>query len=370
MEDKKYMVVIEGVLDAWREEDVRRNLAYLFSIDESEVGRIFTNLPRVLKRGLTWDAAQKYKTAISKAGAACHIQFAGGAAEEKNTHKWEEKPKAQHEEPPPSEEDDEERQPPPRITHMELGGIHHIKYERESIAHVPFSSQIPGVFIYPLLGQGKWVLIAGALFFIIAGVIPFMGVLIKVILIGYMCAFMMKIITTSSCGEKALPDWPEFTNFIDDIIRPAFMVLAVFIVSNLPVIAYVVSYSAFGDGFLSFDADMGNPIIYPAIFIFIVAGMLYFPMAVLAVSMTNTFGAVSPHIVIPSIFRVPVEYLMLCGVLLAIYLVKVAVGWVVGIPYVGPIISMFVTFYFYAVEMRLVGLLYYSEKERLGWDFH
>lgn len=93
-------------------------------------------------------------------------------------------------------------------------------------------------------------------------------------------------------------------------------------------------------------------------------------MALLAVAVTDNFLALSPHVVMPSIFRVLLPYLLAC-VLLGL-LVGLRVGFQllmnsVPIPFLPSIILGFVSLYFLVIEMRILGLLFRSYRERLGW---
>ena len=93
-------------------------------------------------------------------------------------------------------------------------------------------------------------------------------------------------------------------------------------------------------------------------------------MAMLAVAMADSLTGLNPLFVIPSICKVPLEYLVACCVVLVIYAVKLAVGFVLAflsIPLVTALLSGFLSLYFLTVEMRLLGTLYYTRKDRLNW---
>jgi len=87
-------------------------------------------------------------------------------------------------------------------------------------------------------------------------------------------------------------------------------------------------------------------------------------------AMADSLTGLNPLFVIPSICRVPLEYLVACCVVLVIYAVKLAVGLVLvflSIPLVTALLSGFLSLYFLTVEMRLLGTLYYTRKDRLNW---
>ena len=76
-----YNVVFEGAIsNGYKIEDVKRNLATLFKIDETKADRLFAKQKVVLKKGLDYDSALKYRQAILKTGAVCRewTNAAGG----------------------------------------------------------------------------------------------------------------------------------------------------------------------------------------------------------------------------------------------------------------------------------------------------
>ena len=93
-------------------------------------------------------------------------------------------------------------------------------------------------------------------------------------------------------------------------------------------------------------------------------------MALLAVAVTDSFLALSPHIVVPAIVRIFFPYLVACLILAA--LAALRMGMVYGLAKV-PILLLpividgFVSLYFLIVEMRILGLLFRSYRGRLGW---
>ena len=76
-----YNVVFEGAIsDGYKIADVKRNLAALFKIDERRADILFTKPKVVLKKGIDFDSAQKYRQAILKTGAICNVREAVAAS--------------------------------------------------------------------------------------------------------------------------------------------------------------------------------------------------------------------------------------------------------------------------------------------------
>ena len=70
-----YNVIFEGNISSrYQLQDVKRNLAALFKIDEKKVDVLFAKSQVVLKKGLDHDSAQKYRKALLKTGALCTVK--------------------------------------------------------------------------------------------------------------------------------------------------------------------------------------------------------------------------------------------------------------------------------------------------------
>ena len=226
----------------------------------------------------------------------------------------------------------------------------------------PFFELLPGAFFYPFEGNGKILLIAGAIFFWLLELIvsiSLFGFFIMLFISGYLIAYMFRIIGSSANGDKELPDWPDFSDFWSDIVHPLSLVSATVVVCSLPVNFYFFLFPRSGQSIFLTD---------PLFWIAIIAGLLYFPMGLLAVALFNRVLALNPLLVIVSILKVPKEYLVACVILLFVYgaslLSKAISGY---IPFFGQLLGWFLSLYFLMIEMRILGLIYYVNKKRLRW---
>jgi hypothetical protein len=117
-----------------------------------------------------------------------------------------------------------------------------------------------------------------------------------------------------------------------------------------------------------------------------VFGCLYFPMSFLAVAMKDTVMAANPLLVIPAIFKMPLEYLVASVLLMSVFALR-QLGNIVSSVAEGVTFSTrdmsvlflaigvqaawaFGSIYLLTVSMRILGLLYISKKERFGWFSH
>jgi hypothetical protein len=227
----------------------------------------------------------------------------------------------------------------------------------EKLPSNPFFDQLPGVFVYPFQGHGKYILIAGVIFFLILKMLsfmPFIGFFIAIFAGGYLGAYMMKIIISSSDGKVEAPDWPDFSDFWDDILKPFFLLLSTVVFSFSPVLIYVL---LFRPGF-SLSA-------VPVLLFLLMVGLFYMPMSLIAVSLSQTVRSLNPFLVIPSIRKVLLDYVIAMAVLVLIAIVQKYL--VLPVPVIGFVVGHFVSFYFLMVEMRILGLIYYTNQERFNW---
>ena len=102
--------------------------------------------------------------------------------------------------------------------------------------------------------------------------------------------------------------------------------------------------------------------------VLLMAALFMMPMAWLAISMHETVAGLSPHVVIPSILRIPGTYMIVFVELVILVAVNVVLEMVFDkIPIVGGFLSSFLSIYFMMVVCRLLGTMYYLNRKRIGW---
>lgn len=235
---------------------------------------------------------------------------------------------------------------------------------------VRFFPELPKAFAYPFSTEGMVLLCVGTIFYLFlefVGYVSRMGglfglagvIIITVFGFGYFFAYMKRIITSTGEGSDEMPDWPDFTDWSDDILIPFFQMISTAVFSFLPAIVIMVAtiqgYEALGLALI------------PAILF----GCVYYPMGLLSVAMHDTVAGLNPVLVIVSIFRVFKEYVVTCLVLGAVFAVRVATAvllpMIMPIPVVPYVIAGFAGLYLLVVLMRIIGLLYLAKKDELGW---
>jgi hypothetical protein len=230
---------------------------------------------------------------------------------------------------------------------------------------------LPGVFAYPFKGAGVFVLIVctiviSALDFVSAG---WLAIFAKAAFFGYLFAFMQNIIHSTASADEEIPGWPAFDGLLGGFFRLAGAALVSF-GAALALLVIPLFHEEPSDTSIFFIPSL-------------IFGCLYFPMALLAVAMKDTPFAANPLLVIPTIFKVPLEYLVtviLLGVVMAIYASGSPLIHAIfprelrthSMPklfaYLGSkALWSFINVYLLAVTVRILGLLYLTKKQKFGW---
>jgi hypothetical protein len=223
---------------------------------------------------------------------------------------------------------------------------------------VSFAGAMAQAFTYPFNRDGTILLVSGTLFFWFMQLftLGILGVVVSVLLTGYLCAYFFSVVTTSANGDPALPPWPDFSNAWEDILQPMFLFA-------------ITALLCFGPALL---ASRQFPVDHAARSVIVwtlgITGALYFPMALLAVVMSDSLAGLNPLLVIPSALKVINHYVLACAALGLAFLLDAGVSSVAErIPLVGGIIAGFFALYSSVVAFRILGMLYYLHRERLGW---
>lgn len=233
-----------------------------------------------------------------------------------------------------------------------------------------FFSRLPGAFIYPFKGFGSVILVLAtiaflALEFVSAGIFT---IFLTMAVYGFVFLFMQNIIHTTVSDENESLGFPT----VDGLFGAFFQLAGTVVVSfGLPIALLVAK--AF--------ADVDIPV--AAIVATMLLGCFYFPMAFLAVAMKDSVMAANPLVVIPTIFRIPLEYMVASILLMGVYGVRVLGDMAAGVAgdvslstrdmsvllmtLAGQGLWALISVYLLTVSMRILGLLYISKKHKFGW---
>jgi hypothetical protein len=238
-----------------------------------------------------------------------------------------------------------------------------VQFERS--AERGFFASLPGAFIYPFRGFGSVIVIFATIIFAGLDLVP--SIWAKIALYGLMFLYMQNIIHTTTSDEKEPLGFPEVDGLGGAALQLAGTVLMSF---GIPIGLVVARF---------FDVEIPAE----AIIATVILGCLYFPMAFLAVAMKDSVAAGNPLVVIPSIMKIPGPYCVTSLLLVGIYgfeklggIVSSLAGNVtfstrdmstlfiaIGVQVVWAFLSL----YLLTVNMRILGLMYNSKKDELGW---
>jgi hypothetical protein len=240
-----------------------------------------------------------------------------------------------------------------------------LPYEADLTQALPversFKEMIPDAFVYPFRGVGPFFIILFGLMIPGVELVSRFSLLVRIcslMFYGYFYACLQNFVVTSTLGESK-PSWPDVTSVGQDVLGPFFRFFCMGALIAGPSLGLVALLAA--------GQEWAGWLIIPSL---VLAG-IYFPMALLAVCVYDSLAALNPLLIIPSILKVPLQYLLVLAVLGVTVLVKFGGDILLTLvikDYIFPdIISSLLGIYFLMVKMRLLGSLYLCNKAKLGW---
>jgi FHA domain len=239
-----------------------------------------------------------------------------------------------------------------------------VRFERP--VQKSFFASLPGAAIYPFRGFGAGILIITTI--ILAGLefFRFGWVMItsRILFVGFLYLFMQNILHTTASDENEPLGLPSTSEILSGAFQ---MVVTVLFVFGLPIGLLIARL---------LDVDLPvSAIIASWLF-----SCLYFPMAFLAVAMKDTVIAANPLIVLPAMMRAPLHYLTAVVIFVGVFTLRAFGGALIGdidftthemgtllLGMVMVAVWKFACVYLLTVSIRVLGLFYNANKERLGW---
>jgi hypothetical protein len=243
---------------------------------------------------------------------------------------------------------------------------------QDSPAEETFMSQLRDAFAYPFKGNGPILLVGGVIFLFAlgfaqhaagyAGPYGFVaGAAVGIFLVGYVFSYAKSIITSTANGDSKPPDWPDCTDWSQDIVSPFGQCVALIALSFGPAIV------------LNWWHPWNETFAYAMKLTAIGWGALLAPMGMLALAMFDSIGALNPVALVWSILRVPFYYLIVAAVfelVFGIFFITANIIASLPVPILSGAVADFLGLYFIVVGMRILGLLYWTKKEEFGWFKH
>ena len=184
---------------------------------------------------------------------------------------------------------------------------------------------------------------------------PILGALASILIAGYFCAIYFEIIHTTTTGGSEAPDFPEITSVLEDLLYPALQVVMVYLFSFAPLLAY--SYFVV--------EPQQDPVIYYSL---LALSVIYAPMAMLAVVVLGNPLALSPHVVIPAIFRAGFLYWVVVCLICLLYLAELIAGYYLANQFiVGPVVLAVIAIYAFMTNARALGVVFREREKELNW---
>jgi hypothetical protein len=238
--------------------------------------------------------------------------------------------------------------------------------QRATAAEMTFIQGALGAFGYPLRASGGVLILAGAVALtltdyarFLAGYAPLLGLVALVFLFigvtGYLFAFAKDVVATSAQGEASLPSWPEVTSPADFAV-PCGQFLALALICFGPLLVW--------EKWQPEDTSIWISVLLTA------AGAFYFPMALVGVALADSIAGVNPAVIVPSILKILGHYLMAFALVVLLVAAQWAGEWLarrMAIPLLPTFLAELITLYLIVVTARVLGIMYYVNRERLGW---
>lgn len=234
-------------------------------------------------------------------------------------------------------------------------------------------------FIWPFKGAGGWILGTGTVlltFLDLGSKFGFgLGWLIAVVFkIGFFGMLLIHVIRTSCDNEEDHLDWPDLSGFGEILVVFFQLLVSTLLVFSPAILCLIQSGTSFFD-VLRGGGDEGIMsgglwLLLCATFFFL--GAVYYPMALLSVAMFDSIKGVNPMIVLPSIFKVPLQYLVILVVLVFLLVIRFLLGifaMLFPFPYFLIVLLPVECFALYTliVSARLLGIMYKANHEKIGW---
>ncbi len=241
---------------------------------------------------------------------------------------------------------------------------------REEVAEEPagFFRELPRAFAYPFSGSSGWIILFCGTVMVfmrhVVGIVPLLGWIAYVLLTGYLFAYLFSVVRDSAIGEKDVAEFPSISDAWEDLLMPVCRVVGTFLGCQLPAVGAAVALGTSGH----LEQWVWLPLALAGV------GLFCFPMSLLTVVIFNSVAAaLNPAHILPSVARVFPRYLvivmLLFGTLVAITLLGELAIYILGDLLAMPLVA-FLGFYSLIVQARILGLIYRTNEEALGWFSH
>ncbi|HTI70254.1 MAG TPA: hypothetical protein VMF06_09820, partial [Candidatus Limnocylindria bacterium] len=232
-----------------------------------------------------------------------------------------------------------------------------------------FGEYVRGAFTYPFKGDGPIILISGTLLFALLrstssftlrwGLSGGAALVVLAFSYGYFASMVMSVVQATANGEPQVPTWPDVDGWKDYFFKWT----ALYICCLGP-----------GWGMMLWANITSNPELTSAGIAFYGLGILYLPMALLAMGLSDSYAGLNPMVVFPWVFATFGQYLIvvpLAGMALAVpslceYVIKTNYTEFSFVSIIGlHVISSAASLWAWFVVARMLGGLYRANRDKL-----
>ncbi len=248
--------------------------------------------------------------------------------------------------------------------------LEHPGLDSKEIA-LPVSSFIYEALYYPIASQGLSIILGGiSLFFgwgllLVLSILNFWiigiaaGLLLTVELTGYVLNYYVAVLRSAAFGQENPPSWPEVIGPWTTFLKPVVHVFGTAVICFFPVIPLLVF--PFRPNFLWWFL----------LVLFLAAGGVYYPMALLIVTILKSPAGLHPGLVFRSITEASRYYRIVVGsflVVAASFLAMALIVFYVPVPLlIMLLVFSFFFHYSFLVISRMLGRIYDLYEDRFDW---
>jgi hypothetical protein len=216
-----------------------------------------------------------------------------------------------------------------------------------------FGAELLDALRYPFAGAARGQLIFGACMFGVLtwlrGLSFFLGPLIA----GYLFAYVELVILSTVKGKDEPAGFPDFVTVGESMFAPLLRMVLLLLLS-------------FGPGLLAWNLLPGAGALLGGLLL--LAGLAYFPMTLLAVSVLDSIDGYDPRRIFRSIGVVPHQYALAATLFMIVFALVLGSGFApIDVPYVGSFLRGALTFTLATIAGRVLGLTYRRYAKELGW---
>jgi hypothetical protein len=209
-------------------------------------------------------------------------------------------------------------------------------------------------------------LFAVALVMCIASPLPGLG---SPIVAFIYVSYYFRVISSAAAGGEQLPEPDDFLG-VGSLLGPVFRFALATTMIWLPACLYLY----FGIGLEALEENPGAALRSPAVILLVLAGIAYFPAAVIAAAVAESaFAVLNPMITLRMIFRIPGEYALATGIWAALTAANAAVmagieaaAQVFWIPFVSSVLIQTLGLVVPVLNGFMLGRLIYQNHEHFG----